>query len=120
MKIDVAFYDDDIAFEHVLTLFRRGKFPHVEATLSHREDRLRYHLRGEVDESVLFEQESLLELVLRCGRQWPDVEVALSQEHDQLMYRFEGKIGVAVVVEQALRAAPIEKLKRKGPDFSVS
>jgi hypothetical protein len=56
MKIDAAFYDDDIAFEHVLTLFRNGQLQGVEVTLCQQENRLRYHLRGDIDESVVLEQ----------------------------------------------------------------
>jgi hypothetical protein len=55
MNIDAVFYDD-IAFERVLTLFRSGQLRSVEVTLCQQDNRLRYHLRGEIDKSVVLEQ----------------------------------------------------------------
>jgi hypothetical protein len=55
MQIEGSFYDDEIELERILTLLRSGKLV-GEVTITRQENRVRYHLQGEIDESVVLEQ----------------------------------------------------------------
>ena len=49
MTIDLQFFDDEVPFERLLALLRRGELPKVDVRVFRQDRRLCYSLRGEMD-----------------------------------------------------------------------